>query len=100
MVPTAWDETRFIDGTPGTHIVLARRKGKQWYIGAMTNEQARSIEIPLSLLGKGKYEAAIWQDGATANDVDRTVSMVSDKDKLPIRMSRGGGAAIVLTPAN
>ena len=98
QVPTAWDETSFSDGAPESHIVLARRKGKDWYIGAMTNETARRIEIPLSLLGAGRFEATLWQDGASANDVARTTRQVTSGDTLSVQMSAGGGAAIHIRP--
>jgi alpha-glucosidase len=98
-VPTAWDETRFIDGTPESHIVLARRKGARWYLAAMTNEEARTVSIPLSFLGRGTFKATIWQDGAGPNDVERSVRTVRASDKLAIRMSAGGGATAVFEPA-
>jgi alpha-glucosidase len=98
-VPTAWDETRFIDGTPDTHIVLARRKGARWYLGAMTDEGARSVSISLSFLGRGTYNATVWQDGAGPNDVERTVRKVRPGDTLTIKMSGGGGAAAIFEPA-
>ncbi|MBO9707947.1 MAG: glycoside hydrolase family 97 protein [Caulobacter sp.] len=97
-VPTAWDETRFVDGAPDSHVVVARRKGATWYVGAMTNEQARTVAIPLAFLGEGRFQAEIWQDGAGPNDVDRIVKTVSSRDVLEIRMSVGGGAAITLKP--
>ncbi|MCW3849514.1 glycoside hydrolase family 97 protein [Sphingomonas sp. LB-2] len=95
-VPTDWDETRFVTGTPTSHVVLARRKGTDWYIGAMTNEDGREIDIPLRMLGDGKYAATIWQDGASANDVGRTSAEVTRRQTLHVRMSPGGGAAILL----
>lgn len=98
MVPTAWDETRFIDGTPESHVVLARRSGRTWYVGAMTNAQPRTVAIPLAFLGKGKFRAEIWQDGATANDVDHIVKVTTNRDVLHVRMSAGGGAAIAIKP--
>ena len=97
-VPTAWDETRFIDGTPESHIVLARRKGTRWYLGAMTNEAARSIAIPLSFLGRGTFKATIWQDGAGPNDIERTNRKVSTGDSLTIKLAAGGGAAAIFEP--
>jgi alpha-glucosidase len=100
LVPTAWDETRFIDGTPESHVVLARRKGRDWYIGAMTNEQGRSVEIPLDLLGTGRFEATVWQDGRSANDVVRKTRTVTASHKLTVKLGPGGGAAIRLTPAD
>jgi alpha-glucosidase len=99
-VPTAWDETRFIDGTPESHVVVARRKGETWYVGAMTNEQSRTIAIPLAFLGGGKFKAEIWQDGAGPNDVEHVVKSVSGRDGLHVAMSAGGGAAITIKPVH
>jgi alpha-glucosidase len=96
QVPTAWDETKFIAGTPDSYVILARRHGNDWYIGALNNEEARTVDIPLSFLAKGQYEATVWQDGATANDVERVVSKVAAADRITVKMERGGGAAIVL----
>jgi alpha-glucosidase len=99
QVPTSWDETRFIDGTPQSHVILARRKGETWYVGAMTNEAGRTVDVPLSFLGRGEYQAEIWSDGKTANDVERAVRPVSKRDVLHIHMSAGGGGAVVIRRA-
>jgi len=96
-VPTAWDETKFLDGTPDSHIVLARRSGKNWFLGAMTNEQGRVIDIPMSFLPSGTFQATVWQDGAEPNDVEKVVKQVTRRDRLRIKLARGGGAAVILT---
>ena len=98
IVPTAWDETRFIDGTPDSHIVLARRKGRDWFIGAMNADGARNVIVPLTLLGMGRFEAQIWQDGATPNEVTTKSITVTSRDSLSIAMTDGGGAAIRIRP--
>jgi alpha-glucosidase len=98
-VPTAWDETRFVSGTPDSYVVVARRKGARWYLGAMTNERARSVTIPLSFLGRGTYNATVWQDGSGPNDVERTVRKIRGSDSLTIKMSGGGGAAATFEPS-
>jgi alpha-glucosidase len=98
QVPTAWDEARFISGTPETYVAVARRKGSRWYIGAMTNQEGRTVTIPLSFLGRGRLTATIWQDEAGPDDVNRTTRSVSKRDSLTIKMSPGGGAAIILAP--
>jgi alpha-glucosidase len=97
-VPTAWDDTRFVGGTPESHIILARRKGTRWYLGAMTNEQARSVAIPLTFLGSGTYKATVWQDGAGPNDVERTTRKVGKGETLAIKMAVGGGATAIFEP--
>ncbi|MEO5933533.1 MAG: glycoside hydrolase family 97 protein, partial [Duganella sp.] len=72
-VPTAWDQTLFLSGQPGVDIVLARRQGKAWYVGAMLADQDGGAvkRVPLRFLGPGKYRATVWEDGATPNDVVR-----------------------------
>ena len=61
-LPTVWDETRVLEGSPGSHIVIARRKGADWYVAAMTNTEARPITIPTDFLPKGKYEIECYND--------------------------------------
>ena len=98
LVPTSWDETRFLGGTPESYVALARRGGKDWYVGAMTNEQERVVDVPLSFLPSGSFQATVWQDGAQPNDVDRVVKRVTRRDRLKIRLAGGGGAVVILAP--
>ncbi|MDR7296600.1 alpha-glucosidase [Pelomonas aquatica] len=97
-VPTAWDETRFISGEPGQDIVLARRQGKTWYIGAMTGDQARTEKVSLDFLPAGNWRATIWQDGEVVREVRRTERKVTRKDVLSLSLAAAGGAAVVLEP--
>ncbi|MFG6488472.1 glycoside hydrolase family 97 protein [Roseateles sp. BYS78W] len=97
-VPTAWDETRFISGEPGQDIVLARRQGKTWYLGAMTSDQARTEKVSLGFLPPGRWKATIWQDGEGAREVHRTERNVTAKDVLGLSLAASGGAAVVLEP--
>jgi alpha-glucosidase len=104
VVPTNWDETRCLDGAIGEHIVVARRKGDVWYLGAMTDEQPRTLEIPLDFLKAGQtYKVESWSDpasGGMATELARSQAecMGGAQQKLTLRMSAGGGAAMVLTP--
>jgi len=97
-VPTAWDETRFIDGEPGRDIVLARRQGRTWYLGAMVAGQARAERVPLRFLAPGKYRASVWQDGDTPRAVLRSERIVSPADVLDLQLAAAGGAAVILEP--
>jgi len=96
-VPTVWDETRVIDGRIGEHVVVARRHGQDWYIGAMTDWTARQLEIDLSFLAAGSYRMTVFQDGVNAdrsgNDYRKVVSLVNRSTKLKISMAGGGGWA-------
>ena len=53
--PTTWDETRFVAGEPGEYVVVARRSGKNWYLGGMTNWTSRKLRLPLEFLGDGVF---------------------------------------------
>jgi alpha-glucosidase len=97
-VPTAWDETRFLSGEPGRDIVLARRQGSAWFIGAMTANEARTQNVSLSFLPAGRYRATVWEDGATPKDVRRLERIVTSRDVLTLRLSPAGGAAVILEP--
>jgi alpha-glucosidase len=96
-VPTAWDETRFLAGEPGKDIVLARRLGKAWYVGAMSaDEAATTKQVPLNFLPAGRYKATIWEDGATPNNVTRREVDVTARDALTLQLAGTGGAAVVI----
>lgn len=99
-VPTAWDETRFLAGEIGKYVVVARRKGRDWYIGAMTDSTARTIRIPLSFLGTETYTADIREDG----DSPEKLRMgwregLRSSASLSLHMKASGGAAVRLTLA-
>lgn len=94
-VPTVFDETVALDGKVGEYISIARRKGDTWYVGAMTNWNARDITIDFSFLGDGTYEAEIFKDGINADrdatDYKREVIIVTKNTKQTISLSGGGG---------
>lgn len=98
-VPTAWDETRFLAGEPGRDIVLARRSGAAWYLGAMTADEARTARVPLGFLPEGRYRATVWEDGEAPDDVRRSERTVAAGDVLELRQSPAGGAVAILEPA-
>jgi len=99
-VPAAWDETRFVSGRIGEHIVLARRRGRDWYVGAMTNEEGREVTIPLAFLGSGRFEATIWRDGGRPDAVESERRAVTATDSIALPLAPSGGGVIRLAPAN
>ncbi len=98
-VPTSWDETRFLAGDIGQYVVVARRKGKDWYVGAMTNEQGRSVQVPLSFLGGGNFDARVWGDAAAPTSLTVSDRKVSAGDTLTLALAPSGGGAVRLQPA-
>lgn len=101
-VPTTWDEIRAMEAKAGEHLLIARRKGDTWYVGAMNDWTPVSLNCPLDFLGKGRYEATVFADGANADvwaqDYTLTTSRVSSSDTLTINLAPGGGYAAVLKP--
>jgi alpha-glucosidase len=101
-VPTVWDDTKVPNGAPAEFVTVARRKGHTWYIGSMTNWDARDVEIDLSFLGTGEYEAKIFADGADADRVATSLEIstrrVKAKDRLNIHLASGGGWAAIVRP--
>jgi len=102
-VPTVWDETKVLGGEPGQFITVARQKDGAWYVGSMTNWDARDLNLPLDFLGQGSYRAQIFADGADADRVATSVQIrersVNRSDSLSLHLAPGGGAAVILTPA-
>ncbi len=102
VVPTTWDDTRVINGDVGNFITVARRSGKEWYIGSMAGTDARTLEIPLNFLGAGKYQAEIWADAYEAADYpDRLMKQtrtVTAADTLTANLAPAGGYIVRLRP--
>ena len=94
-VPVVWDDTRMLDARVGDYVILARRSGPDWYVGALTDWEEREFVIDLSFLGKGKYEASIYEDGRNAdrngNDYRRLKKSVLSGDRIGIKLAPGGG---------
>src|SRR3712207_2706333 len=101
-VPASWDETRVLAGEIGKYIVVARRKGGDWFLGAMTNEEARTLRVPLDFLGRGRYalKANADGEGAAADPKQLSVSDVNVRagDALTLKLAPGGGYAAQLKP--
>ncbi len=104
-VPVDWDETRVLDAAIASHVVIARkaRGSNDWYIGGITNDDARQVSVGLDFLPTGKtYVATIYRDGPTAEagakgkDMIRETRIVKRGDHIALRMGPGGGFAIRL----
>ncbi len=102
-VPTIWDDSRAIDGEVGEYIVQARKSGEEWFVGAITNTQARTITIDCAefLTAGAKYSVSIYEDdptlGTRTNVKITRKSGVKSSDKLSFNLLGSGGVSLHFT---
>ncbi len=99
--PTVFDESIALDGIPGEFIVQARRSGQEWFIGCMTNTEARTVSIPTDFLPKGKYRVEIFNDDPTLDTrtkVRAIVKTIKTGKPLELVLQPSGGAALHFIP--
>ncbi|QSX41412.1 glycoside hydrolase family 97 protein [Shewanella cyperi] len=101
-IPTVWDDYRVLEASIGDYLVMARRAGKDWFIGAMTNEQPRDFQLDLGFLAPGRYRLTLCRDGINADenaeDYRIETREVNAGDRLAITLAPGGGWAAKVTP--
>ncbi|MBX2840206.1 MAG: glycoside hydrolase family 97 protein [Flammeovirgaceae bacterium] len=98
-VPTVWDDTKVISGEIGQYIAMARKSGKDWFVGVITNNDGRSLEISLDFLEEGKkYKAFLYEDGGEKIKIRTHVKIEEKKvkqgDKIKMELRPSGGMAI------
>jgi alpha-glucosidase len=103
-IPTTWDETKVLAGTPGEYVSTARRSGNDWFVGTITNNESRDLKLSFSFLPKGKeYWATVYSDNdnaATKTKVGIEKMKVNASSVIDIKLKASGGQAIFLTPIN
>ena len=100
-VPVNWDETRVLVAEAGQYIVMAKRRGDKWFIGGITNDKQREVEVTLSFLPEGKeLHMTSFVDGVNADRMAMDYRMeqrtVNRNTKLSIKMARNGGFAAAI----
>ena len=100
-VPVTWDETKVLYAEVGEGVVIARRKGEKWFIGGITNNEGRTVNIDLSFLPEGQsFTLTAFEDGINADrqamDYKKRESRVDSKSQITIQMVRNGGWAGVI----
>ena len=103
-VPVSFDDTKVLAARLGEYAALAKRKGDNWYVGALTNWTDRDLIIDLSFLGKGEYRAELFKDGEDANSNAESyrseTKNVNQHTKLQLHLASGGGAVIKISKAS
>ena len=101
-VPTEWDETKVLDARIADYVVVARRNGRDWYVGGMTDWTPRDLEIDLSFLPEGKFTMEAYLDGVNADryagDYKKTTTSIDRTSKIKIHLASGGGWAARIHP--
>ena len=100
-IPTTWDETRVLQSEPGKYILVARRKGDDWYLGAITNRESRKLSLSLTFLGPGSYQAEFYTDASDVsvhpNNLEKVHLDVNEKTLVNLSLAAGGGAVMRIT---
>lgn len=103
-IPVEWDETRLLAGKIGKYTALGRRAGDIWHIGAITNNDQRTLELSTDFLQPGRYNIEIIEDGmnavTAATDYKTTKQKITAGDKLKLKLAPGGGWLARITPEN
>ena len=101
-VPTVWDETRVLEARLGDFVLVARRSGRDWWVGAMTDATAREMTLDLGFLPEGRFRMTAYADGPNAqrwaSDYRKTSQDVTRASRLNLRLAEGGGFAARITP--
>ena len=101
-VPTEWDETRVLDARISDYVLLARRNGRDWYVGAMTDWTPRDMDLNLAFLPEGSFTMEGYQDGINADrnasEYKKATTQVNRATKMKIHLAPGGGWAARIRP--
>lgn len=95
--PTTWDETKLINGYPGEMVVIARRKGKLWYVAGLNGKDtAQTLNLTFNFLGNSNYSFQIFKDGIDAKSIASETRSIKKSNTLQIQcLPRGGFAAVI-----
>ena len=99
-VPTTWDETRVIDARMGQYVIVAKRKGTKWFVGAITGEHPQQLRLSLDFIGSGQHHIAYFEDGVNADrmaaDYRRVEAQVDRSSTFDLRLAPNGGWCAVI----
>lgn len=99
-VPSVWDDTKALAGKVGDYVMLARRSGETWYVGAMTDWDARTLDLDFSFLPPGSYKMTVWKDGVNADkhaaDFKKEQLEITSTSQMEVKMAPGGGWVAII----
>ncbi|OCX52988.1 alpha-glucosidase [Mucilaginibacter sp. PPCGB 2223] len=99
--PTTWDETKLINGYPGEMVVIARRKGKRWYVAGLNGKDTeQTLDLDFKFLGKSDYSFQVFKDGADAKSIITETKSIQKSSILHIKCQPRGGFSGVIVEKN
>jgi len=100
IVPTIWDDIKFIGGYPGDYVAIAKRSGDKWFVGVMNNSVGKSVDLTLNFLPAGNYEADVWADTKNSDkepkELKKSVIKIKQGSPLKVTMAKSGGFVAVI----
>jgi alpha-glucosidase len=100
LVPTVWDNIKFLGGTPGDYVAIAKQSGNQWFIGVLNNSVGKEITLNTDFLPSGKYEVEVWEDARDANTTPKNIRQSTKKIEsgkpLKIKLANAGGYVAII----
>lgn len=104
IVPTTWDKTVVPAASVNEYVVIARKSGVNWFVGAINNRDARNVELTFDFLEEGNYKVTFYKDAADVN-VDpnhlvKEVFTVTSKDKIELPLASDGGSVLFIQPVS
>lgn len=100
IVPTVWDDIRFVGGYPGEYVAIAKRSSNSWFLGVMNNSIGKSIDISLDFLPAGNYIMEMWADSKKSDkepmDLKKSEKSIKSGDKIRITLAKNGGFVAVI----
>ncbi|MFC0772139.1 glycoside hydrolase family 97 protein [Terrimonas alba] len=101
-IPVSWDETKVLQGRPGEFVSTARRKGDDWFVGTITNDDSRTLKLSFDFLPKGKkYTASFYSDDdavQTKTKVKVERKTITSATMMEVKLKASGGQAVWITP--
>jgi len=102
VVPTTWDDIKFVGGYPGDYVAIAKRSGANWFLGVMNNSEGKSINVTLNFLPEGNYKMEIWADSKKSDsepaDLKKSEKSIKAGDTFKVAMAKNGGCVAVIVP--
>jgi alpha-glucosidase len=100
IVPTVWDNIKFLGGSPTEYVAIAKQSGSDWFIGVLNNSVEKEVTIDTKFLSAGKYTIEIWEDAKDANknpkNIKKSTQTIEAGKPLKVRLAKAGGFVAVI----